>query len=192
MTNLSAQQIALATGANIARAMAYAPALNAAMAAYAIDTPKRQAAFLAQIGHETCSLVYLKEIWGPTPAQVRYEGREDLGNTQKGDGKRFMGRGFIQVTGRANYASARDRLRAKFPSRPVPDFEALPDQLAQSEWAALSACDYWASHGLNALADKDQFTAITKAINGGTNGLADRQARWAKAKQAIITSGAAT
>jgi len=192
MTTLSAQQIAQATGANIARAMAYAPALNTAMAAYAISTPERQAAFLAQIGHETCSLVYLKELWGPTPAQVRYEGRKDLGNTQKGDGKRFMGHGLIQVTGRHNHARVRDKLRKRFPALQVPDFEQEPEKLMQAQWAALSACDYWDDHNINALADAGDFTAVTRAINGGTNGLADRQARWAKAKQAIITSGAAT
>ncbi len=69
-----------------------------------INTPARAAAFLAQVGHESGQLRYLREIWGPTPAQVRYEGRADLGNAQPGDGKRFMGRGLIQITGRKNYA----------------------------------------------------------------------------------------
>ena len=62
------------------------------MALYAIDSPKRQAAFIAQIGHESGRLIYVRELWGPTPAQERYEGRADLGNTEKGDGFKFRGR----------------------------------------------------------------------------------------------------
>jgi putative chitinase len=81
----------------------FASALNLAMDRYQINTRLRMAAFVAQIGHESGQLIYVRELWGPTPAQSRYEGRKDLGNTVAGDGLRYRGRGLIQVTGRANY-----------------------------------------------------------------------------------------
>lgn len=162
------------TGCTADRADDWLPHITRACAIFGIDTPARLAAFLAQIGHESGRLAYVREIWGPTPAQQRYEGRVDLGNTQPGDGKRYMGRGLIQTTGRANYAATRDGLAAFVPS--VPDFEAVPALLERPDMAALSAAWYWHSRKLNALADAGDFVAITRRINGGTNGLADRQA----------------
>lgn len=105
MSDITANQLAKCLGIPLDRAQVWAHPLNAAMQRYGIDTKARQAAFLAQIGHESGRLRYVRELWGPTPAQRRYEGRKDLGNTQPGDGKRFMGRGLIQVTGRANYTT---------------------------------------------------------------------------------------
>ena len=131
-------------------------------------------------------LVYVREIWGPTAAQLRYEGRRDLGNVEPGDGKRFLGRGLIQVTGRDNYKAATRALRA-VESR-APDFEQDPVALEQPPWAALSAAWFWQSNGLNELADKDQFTTITRRINGGLNGLEDRLQLWARAKAAFCVS----
>jgi putative chitinase len=180
---MTPEDLAACTGASLSRAQRFAPALSAAMAFYSIDTPARQAAFLAQIGHESGGMRWLSEIWGPTPAQERYEGREDLGNTQPGDGSRFRGRGAIQTTGRANYAKVRDRLRERFAD--VPDFEADPELLAELPWCVLSAADYWDWKGLNALADAGNFRLITKRINGGYNGLADRLARWEAAKNTL-------
>lgn len=177
--NLTPSKIARCMGCSISKASIYTPALNEAMQAYCIDTPARQAAFLAQIGHETLGFTYMREVWGPTPAQARYEGREDLGNTRPGDGKKFMGHGMIQVTGRRNTARVRDRLRKRFPNLQVPDFEQEPEKLMEARWAALSACDYWEDRNINALADAGDFVAITRAINGGANGLSDRQRRWA-------------
>lgn len=168
-----------ATGCTQERAAVFAPLLAEACSAYQINTPKRLAAFLAQIGHESGSLRYTAEIWGPTPAQVRYEGRADLGNTQPGDGPRFRGRGLIQTTGRANYCAVRDRLRTRLQG--VPDFELAPETLEHPQWAAWSAADYWAWKNLNALADADQFEQITRRINGGVNGQADRLARHRRA-----------
>ena len=184
MLTLTARQLALCTGARIDRAQRFVPFLGEAMVAYAIDTPARQAAFLAQIGHESGGLRYTSEIWGPTSAQVRYEGRADLGNVRPGDGFRFRGHGLIQVTGRANHASARDRLRVRRGLR-VPDFEALPEQLCEPEWAAWSAADFWDMKSLNYLADAGDFERITRRVNGGLNGYADRQALWDGAQKAL-------
>lgn len=155
----------------LARAQKWADALTAAMAGGQINTRLRIAAFLAQIGHESGSLVYSKELGGPSYF-AKYEGRKDLGNTQQGDGVRFCGRGLIQVTGRANYGRASQALFG--------DDRLLknPELLEQPEWAAKSAVWYWSTRNLNALADQDRFTDITRAINGGTNGLEDRKARY--------------
>lgn len=183
---MTPEQLAACTGClSVLQAAPWLEYIEAAMAAYAINTPARQSAFLAQIGHESGGLRYVREIWGPTPAQARYEGRADLGNTQPGDGKRFRGRGLIQMTGRANYASTRDRLQAKFPNCKVPDFEACPEALAVPKWAALSAGDFWESRGLNALADEGDFERITKRINGGLNGQDDRMALYAAAQEIL-------
>jgi len=109
---MSPETLAEALGIPLNRAKRWADPLIAAMELYDIGTPTRQAAFLAQVGHESGSLVYVKELWGPTDAQKRYEGRKDLGNTQAGDGFRYRGRGLIQITGRANYSTAADALNA--------------------------------------------------------------------------------
>lgn len=111
-------------------------------------------------------------------------GRVNLGNTEPGDGWRYRGRGPTQLTGRANYARLRDRLRARL-GRPVPDFEAEPQALEQPEWGSWAACDFWDMRGLNALADADHFALITRRINGGTNGMEDRQRRWELARRVL-------
>lgn len=182
--NLTAPELAQATGARLDRAERMLPHLLEAMPAYDIDTPARAAAFLAQIGHESGGLRWLVELWGPTPTQLRYEGRADLGNTRPGDGFRFRGRGLIQTTGRHNYTRLRDRLRAKL-GPDVPDFEGDPDRLAEPKWAAWSACDFWGMRGLNALADAGDFATLTRRINGGFTGMDDRLARWDQAKQVL-------
>lgn len=182
---ISSQQLAQATGAPIMRALNWVDVINDAMEAYEIDTPQRVAMFLAQIGHESGSLLYVEEIWGPTTAQLRYEGRADLGNTQEGDGERFKGHGLIQTTGRTNHAHVRDRLRAKFPDIEVPDFEDEPEALKIPKWAAYSAADFWDGRGLNSLADVGEFELITRRINGGLNGQEDRLVRLKKAEAAL-------
>ena len=159
------------------RAGVFLPALNRAMQRYQITTLARQAAFLAQIGHESGQLKWVKEIWGPTPAQSRYEGRKDLGNTQPGDGKRYMGRGLIQITGRENYRRMGAALGVPLLDR--------PELLEQAEWAAASAAWWWSNRGLNELADAGEFEQITRRINGGLNGLGDRLELWARAKEVL-------
>jgi putative chitinase len=174
MTPAQLQQI---TGCTAALATRWCAPLDAAMALHAIDSPLRQAYFLAQVGHESGGFVYTQELWGPTPAQVGYEGRADLGNTQPGDGMRFKGRGFIQITGRANYVAAAAGLGIDCVNQPV--------LLAAGDMPAISACWWWNTHGLNALADAGDLMAVTKRINGGTNGLQDRTLRTARALKAF-------
>ena len=174
---MTPQALVACTGARIDRAQTFAPLLDAAMAEFGIDTPDRQAAFLAQVGHESGGLHWLVELWGPTEAQRHYEGRIDLGNVRPGDGIKFLGRGLIQVTGRANYRSAGQALGI--------DAEARPEALALPEYASRSAAWFWESRDLNALADAGDFERLTRRINGGTNGLDDRLRLWAAAKQEL-------
>lgn len=191
---LTAEQLSACTGCTGPQAQAWLQYVTAAMGAYDISTPTRQAAFLAQVGHESGGLRYTTELWGPTPAQSRYEGRLDLGNTQPGDGSLYRGHGLIQTTGRANHARVRDRLRMRFPDRDVPDFEVVPATLAQMQWAALSAADYWDDRGLNKWADAGDFDGVSDIINrghktradGDANGYADRKRLWIRAREALL------
>lgn len=178
------QQFAQAVGCSLSVAQALrAEQFRAAMALYAIDSPLRAAHFLAQVGHESLSLTFTRELWGPTPAQQRYEPgtvnslAPRLGNTQPGDGQRYLGRGFIQITGRSNYAQVSKALGH--------DFVANPADLQADAWPVVSACWFWNSRSLNVNADADDLLGVTRAINGGTNGLDDRRARLVKAKQAF-------
>lgn len=168
---MTPETLAEAMNIPLARAQKWATALTAAMEEGKINTRLRQAAFLAQIGHESGSLVYVKELGGPSYF-AKYDGRKDLGNTQPGDGAKFCGRGLIQVTGRANYRTASQVLFG--------DERLLfsPELLEKPEWAAKSAVWFWSTRNLNELADADRFTDLTKRINGGTNGLEDRKARY--------------
>ena len=151
--------------------------LNTAMNHYQIVGLKRVAAFIAQIGHESGQLKYVKEIWGPTVSQTRYEGRSDLGNTVAGDGSKYRGRGLIQITGRANYKACGEALAL--------DLINEPELLEKPQHACMSAAWFWASRGLSTLADAGQFDKITQRINGGQNGAADRQALYAKALKVL-------
>ncbi len=155
----------------------FVSALNTAMNHYQIVGLKRVAAFVAQIGHESGQLKYVKEIWGPTKAQARYEGRADLGNTVAGDGSKYRGRGLIQITGRANYKACGEALAL--------DLINEPELLEKPQHACMSAAWFWASRGLSTLADAGQFDKITQRINGGQNGAADRQALYAKALKVL-------
>ncbi|MGH8422428.1 MAG: glycoside hydrolase family 19 protein, partial [Pseudomonas fluorescens] len=160
-----------------AKAGVFAPVLNTAMQRYQIVGAKRVAAFIAQIGHESGRLVYVKELWGPTPAQIKYEGRADLGNTVAGDGFKYRGRGLIQITGRANYAACGEALGL--------DLIKQPELLELPQHACMSAAWFWATKGLNTLADAGDFDRIARRINGGLNGQADRLKLWAKASAVL-------
>jgi putative chitinase len=143
------------------------PCLNSAMGEFEINTKMRQAHFLSQTAHESGSFVYVKEL----ASGQAYEGRHDLGNTEPGDGVRFKGRGYIQITGRANYLQCSMELLGD--DRLI----QFPELLETPELAARSAAWWWAKHGLNELADAGAGSvyAITRRINGGTNGLAERE-----------------
>ena len=155
----------------------FVPVLNAAMGHYQIVGTKRVAAFIAQVGHESGQLKYVKEIWGPTVAQAKYEGRKDLGNTVAGDGSKYRGRGLIQITGRANYMACGEGLGL--------DLVKQPELLEKPQHACMSAAWFWATKGLSTLADAGQFDKITQRINGGQNGAADRQALYARALKVL-------
>ena len=156
-----------------ARIPSFIAPLNAAMQEYHINSPLRQAAFIAQIAHESGELRYVKEI----ASGAAYEGRKDLGNTQPGDGMRYKGRGLIQITGRNNYAECGKALGV--------DLITNPELLETNDLACRSAAWFWASHGLNDLADKGDFDRITKRINGGLNGYQERLVYHARAKTAL-------
>ena len=153
------------------KAATYVPIINKWSPTFDITTPQRMAHFLAQIAHESGELRYTKEL----ASGRAYEGRKDLGNTKKGDGVRYKGRGLIQITGRANYKKYADFCGF--------DVVAKPELLELPLGATKSAMWYWQTRGLNAWADKDDVLTITKRINGGTNGLASRKAYLARAKQ---------
>ncbi|MDX2009880.1 MAG: glycoside hydrolase family 19 protein [Myxococcaceae bacterium] len=157
----------------LADARRYLPFLNTAMAEVNITTPKRQAAFLAQVSHESGQLRFFEEI----ASGAAYEGRRDLGNVRPGDGRRFKGRGPIQLTGRATYRAAG---RA-----PGLDLENRPTRAADPDVGFRVAGWYWKTRDLNALADRGDFVEITRRINGGLNGLADRQQAWARARAVL-------
>jgi predicted chitinase len=164
-----------------AKRSAYLPHLQNAMSEFEIDAPLREAAFLAQIAHESGEFRWMEEIWGPTAAQKRYEPptklAADLGNTEPGDGKRFKGRGPIQITGRDNYQRFGDLLGL--------DLVSSPQSAATPEVGFRIAGLYWNRRGLNALADVEDFEKITRRINGGLNGQPDRLKYYARAKEVL-------
>lgn len=156
---------------------ALAEPMNKALEIAQINNPRRLAMWCAQLGHESVGLRYMNEIWGPTAAQRTYDGR--MGNRPgTSDWSDFRGRGPIQLTGRNNYASFYQWARDK--GLNPPDFTREPYRVAESYWGFLAAAWYWtvARPQLNSLADAEDVVGATRAINGGTNGLADRQQRY--------------
>lgn len=207
MIGLDASTLAAAMlGCPLTRAQVWAPHLDAAMLTFEINSPQRAADFIAQVGHESLGLLYAAELWGPAqvPAQVTYERdfsqpwgptlkRGDrnykayrLGNSERGDGRRFAGHGPIQVTGRANHAQARDDLRTILGPL-VPDFEFEPLALTQPRWGSMAAGNFWRRNGLNVLADQGKFLDQSVRINGANppNGWLDRQTRRNRARIAL-------
>ena len=212
---MNVSKLALAIGISEDLAALWVSPLRDRMERYGINTPLRQAHFLAQIGHESNGLKSLREnlnynvegllktfsrsrisveeanAYGRTSTHPANQemiantvygkewGRKNLGNTQEGDGWKYRGRGLIMLTGRANYAEADKALNFDLVNR--------PERVAEDNViAALAACWFWESRGLNELADKDDLLAITKRINGGTKGLADRKKRLAQAKKVLM------
>jgi putative chitinase len=171
----------------------YTPLLNDILPKWEINTTPRIQMFLAQVGHESGSFRYVREI----ASGNAYEGRVDLGNIFPGDGKLFKGRGLIQVTGRANYQSCS---LALFGSNKLLQ---NPDILATPQYAVESACWFWKTRGLNELCDKPEdwdktilrkdepprifskIEWITKKINGGLNGIKERQEIYKRAKEVL-------
>jgi len=177
--------------------------LNDTFAKYGIDTPKRQAAFIGQCQHESSNFKTLEEnlhysaqslmrVWpsrfdaataekyANNPEMIAnkvYGGRADLGNTQDGDGWKFHGRGVIQLTGRSNVTVCGDALGQPFSEH--------PELLLEPQWACMSAGWFWNKRNLNELADNEDWTSITKRINGGTIGLQDRIDRIHKAMDVL-------
>ncbi len=149
----------------------FLPYINKYAKEYGVDTTLRMAHFLAQVAHESGEFQYRREL----ASGMKYEGRKDLGNTHKGDGPKYKGRGLIQITGRHNYALISKDLGV--------NFEEYPEWLEQDEWAVASAFWFWKRNSLNTFADRDDIVTATKRINGGTNGLAERKAYLAKAKK---------
>lgn len=151
------------------------------MEKFEINTKLRMSAFLAQVAHESYQFKYMEEIWGPTDQQKKYEPPSTLavklGNTEKGDGFKYKGRGPIQCTGKSNYEQAGKYFKE--------DFVKFPEKVATSEWAFMIAGWFWDTRKLNALADKSDFLAITKKINGGTNGLEDRKKYYDKCLEVL-------
>jgi putative chitinase len=145
------------------------PHLNAAMAEGNINTPRRKAAFLAQLAHESGEFHYFEEL----ASGKAYEGRKDLGNLHPGDGVRYKGRGPIQITGRVNYRAAGAALGI--------DLENNPSRAAAPDVGFRTAVWFWTSHRLNDHADKGNLDAITYRINGGHNGKDSRDAYYQRA-----------
>lgn len=150
-----------------------------------VENGLRLAHFMAQCAHESGGFRYNREIWGPTAAQNKYEMNAGLGNDQPGDGKRYMGRGPGQLTGRANYRLYGRKLGI--------DFESNPELLEIWSLGLLAFCAYWDNCALNGWADQDDLKAVSNGINRGNpnstanpNGWEDRQARYAKMKALIL------
>lgn len=144
------------------------------LARYNIDTPLRVAHFMAQLAHESAGFRTTREYHDGS----NYEGRRDLGNTEPGDGKRFRGRGLIQLTGRANYREAGGALGRNLVGH--------PEHVEQFPLALEVSCWFWQARDINDAADQDDVVAVTRRINGGTNGLNDRKRYLRIAKQIYI------
>ncbi len=140
---------------------------------YDINTRLRIAHFMAQVTHECAGFRTTEEF----ASGAAYEGRSDLGNIKKGDGKRYKGRGLIQLTGRANYRTIGDILNLAL--------EDNPDSAAEPVISLKIACEYWKMRKINVVADRDDLISATKRVNGGLNGLEDRRKYLQKAKTAL-------
>lgn len=188
---MTPEMLASALQIPLARATQWADPLSAAMALYDIDSPLRQAAFIAQCGHECGRFQWLRELWGPTPVQKLYEPftpkSKALGNTQQGDGYRYRGGGLIQITGRYNYRVTGQKIGV--------DLEGSPELITDPSTAALAAAQFWSDRNFNAYADAGDFLTLSRALNLGNpnspampEGWPERQQLYASCKQALGVS----
>lgn len=161
---------AVVPGLTNAQAKELARDLGQAFHDFDITTRRRAAMAVAQLAHESAGFQFREEI----ASGAAYESRRDLGNVHVGDGPKFKGRTYIQITGRANYAAVSQALGV--------DFLSHPSKLADSGYAAKGACWWWKTHGCNQIADTGDFVALTRRINGGTTGLADRKRYYRRAR----------
>ncbi len=159
----------IAPNLSAGRAAELTPHLNRAMAEAGITTRRQKAAFIAQLAQESGGFKYFEEL----ASGAAYEGRRDLGNTRPGDGRRFKGRGPIQLTGRANYRAAGRALGL--------DLENNPELVSRPDVGFRVAAWYWKSRGLNSIAESGNFREVTRRINGGYNGLAVREQYYRRA-----------
>jgi len=171
----------------------FAVPLSQTMGQYDIMGPAEQAHFLGQVLTESGRLRYTEEIWGPTEAQERYDIRkEDLGNTPErdGDGKKYRGRGLIQVTGRRNYRHFQGHLRNQHGIRL--NLIEDPSPIADAPYNCMCAGWFWASHGLSEIAEAgvgiSTTRSVTEVINGGHNHLKRRHNFTESAYEAILKS----
>ena len=172
---ITAKQLAIiAIFAKDSVVMTYAPLLAKYMCEHEINNKYRKSAFIATVTHESGSFNYTKEI----ASGIAYEGRKDLGNIYSGDGVRFKGRGLIQITGRTNYQLVSDAFGV--------DFISNPELMEQPEWATAVSAFWWQRAGLNKIADTKDFRLVTRKVNGGYNGMADRQ-KWYDRALKVLT-----
>lgn len=151
----------------------FIPHLNHYMPVYGITTPLQIAMFIAQVAHESGGFRYVREI----ASGKAYEGRKDLGNTILGDGVKYKGRGLIQVTGKFNYKECGKSL--------ILDLLTHPELLEVPEYAVAASCWFWSKNRLNHFADIKDLKGCTMVINGGLNGLANRQQYYDRALDAF-------
>lgn len=171
---------AMRNGVSRERYSALLPSVQEALVRCHCDNPNRISSWMAQVGHESNGLLWFRELWGPTPDQLTYEGRKELGNTIPGDGRRFLGRGPIQLTGRGHYQRLSDWAydQKLVPARNF--FTDNPEQLESDKYGFLGVIWYWtvARPTINTMSDHKDLEGVTRAINGGLNGLTDRRNRW--------------
>lgn len=171
--------LAAATGLSEARAAQILPTMQDGLQRAQCTNVNRIAMFVAQTGHEADNFTTTEEY----ASGAAYEGNLQLGNTQPGDGVRFKGRSWIQITGRNNYAAFSRWANTNGIVPSVGFFIENPTKLAELQYAGVGAAWYWtvARTDINALSDRQDLETVTRRINGGTNGLADRRDRYNRA-----------
>lgn len=174
------RKISPAGAKNVANMQSVVMSSNTYGPGVGLEQPHRLAHFLAQLAHESGDFRYDKEIADGSS----YEGRDDLGNTKRGDGKRFRGRGPIQVTGRTNYTEWNRWVHQRDPG--APDFVKEPEKINTDPYEGLTAIWYWDWKKLNRFADQNDIEMITKRVNGGLNGFDDRKTKYIRAALAIL------